>query len=522
MPAALPPASTTRRGINPSTFMGASFAAGSGLEERVSLNERNITNLKNVIDLRKINTGKFLKPEDEENLEERLVNIADSLNILSRALNKGLILDKKVAAVDAKNLKEKDKTDAERKLEKKKDKSPGGFKKITAPVKGLFDNILRFLKNILIGSVLVKIFDWFNDEENENKIDEFAENLREKTKWIVAGLAGLLALNFAGPIMTMVRALRGLATLAGGIAGWTIRQLAKPFRKPKPPQGSPKGSPKGRAGGTGSGKGRLRIGGGSKISRNRLIPPNTRQLPGVKPGQVGGSTPGRAPSIPTRPPSNIGMMGRVGKHVPNWVKNIVKNIARPFMGRRIPLGALGKIFRILSLMDLYNRLLPYWQRDDYRSMAVILAAYGLGWLVTTLGWSASVAAGTAIAGGTMGFGTPGALLVAAGGITASTVAGAKTEEAILNRFLPQAQLSSAKVKTPSITSPSGTGDTQLLAFMSGRAQGLGGDQSAAPSGDGSSSSSGSGSQVPYFSSVDPNNLNQFVNAGIYDLVEGVA
>ena len=77
MPAALPPASTTRRGINPSTFMGASFAAGSGLEERVSLNERNITNLKNVIDLRKINTGKFLKPEDEENLEERLVNIAE-------------------------------------------------------------------------------------------------------------------------------------------------------------------------------------------------------------------------------------------------------------------------------------------------------------------------------------------------------------------------------------------------------------------------------------------------------------
>ena len=522
MPAALPPASTTRRGINPSRFMGSSFAAGSGLEERVSLNERKITTLKNIIDLRKINTGKFLKPEDEENLEERLVNIADSLNILSRALNKRLILDKKVAAVDARNLKEKDKADAERKLERKKERSPGVFNKITAPVKGLFDNILRFLKNILIGSVLVKIFDWFNDPENQNKIDEFAENLRKKTKWIVAGVAGLLALNFVGPIMALVGALRGLATLAGTVVGWIGRQLAKPFGKPK----APKGSGKGRGGG--------KIGGGKKIksrsllNRSKGIAPKVTQLPkkgGNMPGITGRkfqATPGRAPTIPKPASSNIGMMGRVGKHIPNWLKNVVKNIARPFRGKRLPLGAFGKIFRILGLISLYQRLLPYWQRDDYRSMAVILAAYGLGWLVTTLGWSASVAAGTAIAGGTMGLGTPGALLVAGGGIAASMAGGAWVDDAITKRFLPKAQLSSAKAQPPSITSPSGTGDTQLLAFMSGRAQGLGGDQSAAPSGDGSSSSSGSGSQVPYFSSVDPNNLNQFVNAGIYDLVEGVA
>ena len=72
-------------------------------------------------------------------------------------------------------------------MERKKERSPGVFNKITAPVKGLFDNILRFLKNILIGSVLVKIFDWFNDPENQNKIDEFAENLRKKKNGLLQG-----------------------------------------------------------------------------------------------------------------------------------------------------------------------------------------------------------------------------------------------------------------------------------------------------------------------------------------------
>ena len=39
--------------INPSKFMGASFAAGSKLEEKVENNSKKITLLKNIISLRK-------------------------------------------------------------------------------------------------------------------------------------------------------------------------------------------------------------------------------------------------------------------------------------------------------------------------------------------------------------------------------------------------------------------------------------------------------------------------------------
>ena len=42
MAEALPPASTTRRGVNPSKFMGASFAAGSNLSDTVFNNSKKI------------------------------------------------------------------------------------------------------------------------------------------------------------------------------------------------------------------------------------------------------------------------------------------------------------------------------------------------------------------------------------------------------------------------------------------------------------------------------------------------
>ena len=58
MPEALPPASTTRRGINSDKFMGSSFAAGNKLQKRVETNERKITILKNIIKMRQQADGK--------------------------------------------------------------------------------------------------------------------------------------------------------------------------------------------------------------------------------------------------------------------------------------------------------------------------------------------------------------------------------------------------------------------------------------------------------------------------------
>ena len=60
----LPPASTTRKGIDTSKFMGASFAAGGGLKKQVELNSKKITLLKNIVKAHQSALGENLKSLD--------------------------------------------------------------------------------------------------------------------------------------------------------------------------------------------------------------------------------------------------------------------------------------------------------------------------------------------------------------------------------------------------------------------------------------------------------------------------
>ena len=102
MPEALPAASTTRRGINPSKFMGASFAAGKGLEEKVNNNSRKITLLKNIIKAQKITTGEKLaslspSADNKEGLQSMVASIAASVGSIKETLLKQQEFDKKTA-----------------------------------------------------------------------------------------------------------------------------------------------------------------------------------------------------------------------------------------------------------------------------------------------------------------------------------------------------------------------------------------------------------------------------------------
>ena len=78
MPEALPPASTTRRGVDPSKFMGASAAAGKALEKRVANNEKKITMLKNILKMRQQsqNIGKTL-----DGIQESVAAIAETTDL---------------------------------------------------------------------------------------------------------------------------------------------------------------------------------------------------------------------------------------------------------------------------------------------------------------------------------------------------------------------------------------------------------------------------------------------------------
>ena len=156
-------AAPTRRGIDPSKFMGASFAAGNKLEKRVETNERKITILKNILKMRQQSDGK-------NKVGKTISGIAASVESISET-------------VEDQNKFEKDKVEDERisteqkgrkKRENFLEKMGGGVKKVAmkaiAPVKSLFDKILKFIGIFLLGAGVMKFFDWFQDNNNAKKV----------------------------------------------------------------------------------------------------------------------------------------------------------------------------------------------------------------------------------------------------------------------------------------------------------------------------------------------------------------
>jgi len=180
MPEALPPASTTRRGINPSKFMGASFAAGNQLEKRVETNERKITLIKNILKMR----------QQSENIGKTLTGIQESVDAIAETTDLQYKHDLDV--------KEDDRLANERAGRKKKEKAletvgsgiMKGAQKVLAPVKSLFGEIQNFLLNVLMGAGIVKLLGWFNNPANKGKLASIGKFLND---WWPALLAGLMA-----------------------------------------------------------------------------------------------------------------------------------------------------------------------------------------------------------------------------------------------------------------------------------------------------------------------------------------
>ena len=137
------------------------------LTERVTNNETKITKLKNILKLRREND----KKDDVMNflsnvLESSLIKIEENLNKILGNFDEQMDAEKeKQDELRVQSDEDSDKA-REAKLEGKapKEKSMLGqsFDKATAPVKGIFDSIMKFVTNVILGSAvmgLLKILD---------------------------------------------------------------------------------------------------------------------------------------------------------------------------------------------------------------------------------------------------------------------------------------------------------------------------------------------------------------------------
>jgi GH24 family phage-related lysozyme (muramidase) len=113
----------------------------------------------------------------------------------------------------------KDKQSAERQARGQKEKRlesnvfaglAKGVSKVLAPVKGLFEKVFDFIKNVILGRVVVKLIDWFTDKENEGKVKAIGKFL-EKT-WPALLAAYLLFGNSIGRFVTKLVVMVGKFT----------------------------------------------------------------------------------------------------------------------------------------------------------------------------------------------------------------------------------------------------------------------------------------------------------------------
>jgi len=376
---------------------------------------------------------------DVENLQDDLMNgignILESLITIRTTLQSQSKTEQQAEEEDRKETEKKKKKERESKLEKKKPQSPI-LKALTKPVGDFFESIKKFFTNVILGSVVLGIFKWLKDPKNKQAIDDFTNFIENNLDKVFNGILALIGLRIGWKIFK-----------------WT-RRLYKAFSwlKGKLPGGKPKPSPK---------------------------PTSTRQTPPQTPSQMqGGSNTGlfygknvdpktgrqlrSGPSISRynessariiQSKANIGDKLRVGfrdttygirnflgkanrKLSSSWefVKNkfspAISNKIKSFAPKLRGLGfgafrALGSILRLIGLGFLIAELRQDWNNKDYYAIIVKLAAYGAGWIVTSLGFLASGALVST------GLGSPAGIALS----VVSMAAGAGTDAAIRHFLL---------------------------------------------------------------------------------------
>ena len=177
------------------------------LEKRVDINAEKITRLKNITKLRKANVDKKMGGGELKGILGEIAGVMEGIKETLIAQNE---LDKDAAA-DARKANEKKKRGlGESALEATKNALQSAGEKVLAPVKNAFSKIFDFIKTIFLGRIAVKLWDWFSDPANADKVKSIFKFLKDWWPVIVAGIMAIV-----GPGITF--AIGAVALLMWGV-----------------------------------------------------------------------------------------------------------------------------------------------------------------------------------------------------------------------------------------------------------------------------------------------------------------
>ena len=179
-----------------------------------------------------VNTQKLLSGSKEaestkvkvkgEAVTDSFENINQSLLGIDSLLKNILGEEKKESEQEEKTSRKAAQKAEEEKSEKAaKEKATKSLKGFKAPKMGFLDMIKRFFKNILLGGFILKALDWFQNEENQKKIQNVITFITDNLDKILLGIAALVGIGIGAKILgfltlftpligVMVVALKGL------------------------------------------------------------------------------------------------------------------------------------------------------------------------------------------------------------------------------------------------------------------------------------------------------------------------
>ena len=207
------------------------FKMMANLKEKVAINSKKITLLKNILQAKDSYGGK------EDPLEETNKTIEDIGKIIERDYNYRISQEKEENDRLRSDKAEERQDESESKLEnvKKVGKKVGesinqGVSKVTSPIGNIFSGIAESLKFIGFGILANNAFDWLKNEENREKLSNFFKFIASKWKWVLGIGAGLVGLKVLGTIIGIVKtvgtvigilasplALKAIAAIAAGV-----------------------------------------------------------------------------------------------------------------------------------------------------------------------------------------------------------------------------------------------------------------------------------------------------------------
>ena len=209
-----------------------------GLEKRIANNERKITAIKNIFKAQKIDIGEKIKPSKitVETLQEQvnennklLIKLGDAMSL---DYNDRLKEEKKKTKVEREKLLAKKRRDKESAIETRKK-----FTKLVgttlsgaaSPFKNIFSKIFDFFKIIVTGTAINSAMEWYKDEGNKKKVENFFNFLKENANTILLIIGAIVAVDIALKLAGVVLAAKALVALVMNPAFLTIVAVIAAF-----------------------------------------------------------------------------------------------------------------------------------------------------------------------------------------------------------------------------------------------------------------------------------------------------